>query len=267
MATRKKQLVFIKPSNYNRISVLKTIEVKWRYGKIDLFCEDKLISNSILHYGEWAQKEIEFISELLELEKGSNIIFGGANVGIQSIAIANMIDESNTIYSFEIHPQIFELLDRNVANSNCLNIRATNQGLSNSKETIFVPRIESLNLDNIGAFSISNVDLKGELAAELISIDELKLDDCSFIHLDIEGHEISCIKGAINTIKSFHPDIYAEITTSRRGQSLYNKLVSYYTNVYIHCPKAFNKGNYKGCLLYTSPSPRDRTRSRMPSSA
>ena len=26
-------------------------------------------------------------------------------------------------------------------------------------------------------------------------------------------------------------------------------------------------GNYKDCLLYTSPSPRDRTRSRMPSSA
>ena len=25
--------------------------------------------------------------------------------------------------------------------------------------------------------------------------------------------------------------------------------------------------NYMGCLLYTSPSPRDRTRSRMPSSA
>ena len=26
-------------------------------------------------------------------------------------------------------------------------------------------------------------------------------------------------------------------------------------------------GQYKSCLLYTSPSPRDRTRSRMPSSA
>ena len=26
-------------------------------------------------------------------------------------------------------------------------------------------------------------------------------------------------------------------------------------------------GLYQGCLLYTSPSPRDRTRSRMPSSA
>ena len=28
-----------------------------------------------------------------------------------------------------------------------------------------------------------------------------------------------------------------------------------------------NGTNYSGCLLYTSPSPRDRTRSRMPSSA
>ena len=34
-------------------------------------------------------------------------------------------------------------------------------------------------------------------------------------------------------------------------------------NVYL----ANNKRIYFGCLLYTSPSPRDRTRSRMPSSA
>ena len=30
---------------------------------------------------------------------------------------------------------------------------------------------------------------------------------------------------------------------------------------------SWNIGEHKGCLLYTSPSPRDRTRSRMPSSA
>ena len=33
-----------------------------------------------------------------------------------------------------------------------------------------------------------------------------------------------------------------------------------------HTAKA-QAGMYKNCLLYTSPSPRDRTRSRMPSSA
>ena len=32
-------------------------------------------------------------------------------------------------------------------------------------------------------------------------------------------------------------------------------------------PKVIINGSAIGCLLYTSPSPRDRTRSRMPSSA
>ena len=32
-------------------------------------------------------------------------------------------------------------------------------------------------------------------------------------------------------------------------------------------PEFLKKGKYVSCLLYTSPSPRDRTRSRMPSSA
>ena len=31
--------------------------------------------------------------------------------------------------------------------------------------------------------------------------------------------------------------------------------------------RPMDRGRTKGCLLYTSPSPRDRTRSRMPSSA
>ena len=35
---------------------------------------------------------------------------------------------------------------------------------------------------------------------------------------------------------------------------------------YLEC-SAMNKQGLKDCLLYTSPSPRDRTRSRMPSSA
>ena len=34
-----------------------------------------------------------------------------------------------------------------------------------------------------------------------------------------------------------------------------------------HIQSIENEGQYPSCLLYTSPSPRDRTRSRMPSSA
>ena len=39
------------------------------------------------------------------------------------------------------------------------------------------------------------------------------------------------------------------------------------TNTSVKTTLNFNSGNNIICLLYTSPSPRDRTRSRMPSSA
>ena len=38
-------------------------------------------------------------------------------------------------------------------------------------------------------------------------------------------------------------------------------------NLVIKCAKSEGVRDYYHCLLYTSPSPRDRTRSRMPSSA
>ena len=39
------------------------------------------------------------------------------------------------------------------------------------------------------------------------------------------------------------------------------------TNIPKGCAETAVRGDRRGCLLYTSPSPRDRTRSRMPSSA
>ena len=47
-----------------------------------------------------------------------------------------------------------------------------------------------------------------------------------------------------------------KLQVNQRGQSIYG---------YLFYPK--KEGKYPVCLLYTSPSPRDRTRSRMPSSA
>ncbi len=45
--------------------------------------------------------------------------------------------------------------------------------------------------------------------------------------------------------------------------------LDYYTGIIFEAkaPEMVNMGSIGGCLLYTSPSPRDRTRSRMPSSA
>ena len=52
----------------------------------------------------------------------------------------------------------------------------------------------------------------------------------------------------------------------------YNETINLIKKIVIEIERKFNKELnvglcHPGCLLYTSPSPRDRTRSRMPSSA
>ena len=52
---------------------------------------------------------------------------------------------------------------------------------------------------------------------------------------------------------------YIDVIIPRGGKSLVKKVQDLSSVPVI--------GHLEGCLLYTSPSPRDRTRSRMPSSA
>ena len=48
---------------------------------------------------------------------------------------------------------------------------------------------------------------------------------------------------------------------------LAHKMVKLASKLDIKNPQAFRRGMLEACLLYTSPSPRDRQKSRMPSSA
>ena len=76
------------------------------------------------------------------------------------------------------------------------------------------------------------------------------------------GHSITLALAALDII-SFNPDM---IETLIPITIIITGLYQFYRAV---TPYLFTRGIYISyvCLLYTSPSPRDRTRSRMPSSA
>src|SRR5664280_3186133 len=57
------------------------------------------------------------------------------------------------------------------------------------------------------------------------------------------------------------------LRTRTRLQSTGPQIDVHYPQIYIFVPVTRQAENDGNCLLYTSPSPRDRTRSRMPSSA
>ena len=75
------------------------------------------------------------------------------------------------------------------------------------------------------------------------------------IAIDFDPHHMGTPAHELGT-RLQHEAHTRKVTTPSGGWQLYYRL-----------PEGVIVGNSKGCLLYTSPSPRDRTRSRMPSSA
>jgi hypothetical protein len=45
----------------------------------------------------------------------------------------------------------------------------------------------------------------------MLTIDDLSLNSCNLIHLDIEGYELYAIKGAVNTIVKYKPTVVLEV--------------------------------------------------------
>ena len=53
-----------------------------------------------------------------------------------------------------------------------------------------------------------------------VTIDNMKLQDVGFVKLDVEGHEISVLKGMRATINKFRPNFLMEVEDRHGGTGI-----------------------------------------------
>lgn len=144
----------------------------------------------------------------IQAEEGETVIDGGGCYGDTALYFANKIGSNGKVYSFEFIPDNIELFNKNIQ----LNPRLTSQielidrplwsqsgddlyYLSNGPASIVLPEVFD---GYTGQTSTLTID-------DLVSQKSLQTVD--FIKLDIEGAELSALRGAINTLKSFRPKL------------------------------------------------------------
>ena len=142
-----------------------------------------------------------------------------------------------------------------------------------------IQRSEKVILPGVGEAHTSMQYLKDkELDKTLLSLTQPILGICLGMHLmcsfSEEGHT-TCMNVFPNKVQKFNdtelvPHMGWNNFSSANGLLLHNVKANenvYYVHSYYACLSRFTKGECDYCLLYTSPSPRDRQKSRMPSSA
>jgi FkbM family methyltransferase len=148
------------------------------------------------------EPELKVIRYLLK--PGDSVIDIGANVGVYSKILSELVGPEGHVYSIEPFPPTFEILCHNVRKLRLDNIEPLNVAVSDSQGivTMALPYNSSGAETHYRAYIVTNPVEKGKIETATVraaTIDSRFLSESgtiSFIKCDVEGHEPACIKGA-----------------------------------------------------------------------
>ena len=174
-----------------------------------------VITIDIILNGLMEKEELEFLSSHVfpGLPSRNTCLDVGANIGNHALHFA---DHFAHVIALEPHPRTFGLLAFNAGlkdNVTPINVAASDR----PGQATAVPTKDI----NIGTMSLSpGRDTRAHLADQAVTFQLARLDDLpevqaaqsiDFMKIDVEGHEMACLRGAERILKRHRPVIAMEI--------------------------------------------------------
>jgi FkbM family methyltransferase len=235
-----------KKENLTMIDKSLIVESQTKNGYIAYYKNDLAFVNHLQQENAIFETGI-VMNHLANIVKASKVIIdGGAHAGSHT-TLYKSINPNVVVHAFEPQLKMFELLSHNVKQNNFNNVFLYNLALANKalatrmgtsvSDVYYDENHEYMRLENgelyesvytnvsYGDDNIFNLGGLGfgEDGEEVstITIDSLRLNQCNFIKLDLEGAEPLALSGAMETIKKFHPTILFEHNHHQLSDEMY----------------------------------------------
>lgn len=171
--------------------------------------------NTLRHF------HVEDEPDLLQLEniikKGDVVLDVGANIGIYMKFLSKFVGNTGEVWCLEPIPLTFEFLNFNIRKLGLKNIKLFNYAASENETNLIMEIPNVLGGENYYRAKIINENAINEnrkYHVKSIPLDKL-FDNFSrgitFIKIDVEGYEMSVIKGARKILSKFGPALLIEI--------------------------------------------------------
>ena len=163
------------------------------------------------HVGLWVERQGRLDHDLYLLPmivplipENGTVIDGGALYGDHTLAYARKVGPHGSVFAFEPNPEAFTCLRKNMETFNVSSIVTPCQfGLSDKMSSVGFALDE-----NTGA---SHIVEESKHRVPCVPLDQMTIDNISFIKLDIEGFEVKALRGAAVSIMTWRPVIVAEV--------------------------------------------------------
>jgi FkbM family methyltransferase len=162
---------------------------KWSWNPID---------KNLLSVNDWTY---DFNKALPYIENKRVAIQAGGAMGLWPYLLSQHFDK---VYTFEASIENYIHLEKNL--KDVKNIEYCNKALG-EKNTMCLTKLHDDEINNAGCYYTKESE-DGNI--QQVKIDDVVQGPVDFIQLDIEGHELSALKGAKNTIEEHWPVIMVE---------------------------------------------------------
>lgn len=177
----------------------------------------------LLNTGQYDMQEINLAKFILNRRlqnygPGVVAIDCGANIGVHTIEWAKELFSKGMVISFEPQEGVYYALCGNIALNNCFNVTAYNSAVGAERGMIEIPKPNYFQPSTFGSMelrqSANSEDIGQKLEqmtqVEQVALDDLPLERCDFIKIDVEGMEFDVLTGANNLIEKCKPVMLIE---------------------------------------------------------
>ena len=149
--------------------------------------------------------------------------------------MAGFAGEAGRVYAFESHSTTFNTLCAHLALNGIVNTRPINAFVADSDQVDTASPVWG----ELGY--VSNT-----WKLPFLSIDNLALERCDFIKIDVDGNELAVLRSGAATIARTHPIIYLENEVREKSAPLLDALMRSDYSLYWHPAPIFEAENFFG---------------------
>lgn len=190
----------------------------------------KLMTNFVLQeQNDWFEDEIGFMRYFIK--PGMRVVDIGANYGLYTLTIANIIGDSGKIWAFEPTKATAECLKKSIVANNFKNTKLIQFGLSDRIGKAKFYTSQNSELNSLSKDANSNLHTRTEKIS-LLTLDhcmhKYAWNDIDFIKIDAEGEEANILKKGKKTLSSLSPLIMFEL---KHGENINLSLINRFKNM------------------------------------
>lgn len=211
-----------------------------RYGRMLYNVNDMYVGRSLDLYGQFSEAEVEVFRQIVR--PGDVVLDAGANIGAHTVFFARATEPKGAVFAFEPQRLVFQLLCANVALNDFIHVWCYPCALGEKPGTILVPTLRPDRENNFGGLSLEG-RTRGE-PVQVIRADSLPIASCRLIKIDVEGMELSALKGCTGLIERFGPALYVENDRAEHSTELIRFIDSLGYDQFWHLPPLYDPNNF-----------------------